>query len=161
MYTYGSWFYHELQDKVGLYGGKHRGEREDKYIELRVPNRAEPFIVKSSSYRLELFRHDPRCVSCHRIGSIWLLQAHHKNDRPHLNLFHVEDKMSIEEAKILAGNQWRSIVNGLIMLTKDHIIPTSKGGPTTWDNLQTMCSICNGAKGNSMPEKKVHHEIKT
>ena len=32
-------------------------------------------------------------------------------------------------------------------LSCDHIIPESKGGPTTLDNLQTMCRSCNSSKG--------------
>lgn len=32
-------------------------------------------------------------------------------------------------------------------LTCDHIIPESKGGPTEFDNLQTMCRPCNSRKG--------------
>ena len=29
----------------------------------------------------------------------------------------------------------------------DHVIPESKGGPTTFDNLQVTCRKCNLAKG--------------
>lgn len=32
-------------------------------------------------------------------------------------------------------------------LTCDHIIPESKGGETTLNNLQTMCRSCNSSKG--------------
>lgn len=34
-----------------------------------------------------------------------------------------------------------------IDLTLDHTIPESKGGPTTFDNLKTMCRPCNSKKG--------------
>ena len=36
-----------------------------------------------------------------------------------------------------------------IELHIDHIIPWSKGGETTFENLQTLCSRCNIGKGDS------------
>ena len=36
-------------------------------------------------------------------------------------------------------------------LTFDHVIPRSKGGRTTWDNVITACSPCNLFKGDRMP----------
>ena len=33
-------------------------------------------------------------------------------------------------------------------LTLDHVIPQSKGGKDTWDNLVTACRRCNGEKSN-------------
>lgn len=35
-------------------------------------------------------------------------------------------------------------------LTLDHVIPRSKGGQDTWDNLVTCCSKCNLKKGNKL-----------
>lgn len=35
-------------------------------------------------------------------------------------------------------------------LTFDHVIPRSKGGKTTWDNILSACGPCNLAKGNEM-----------
>lgn len=34
----------------------------------------------------------------------------------------------------------------------DHVIPVSKGGPTTVDNLQLLCRECNRKKSNSLNE---------
>jgi len=38
-------------------------------------------------------------------------------------------------------------------LTFDHLVPRSKGGMTTWDNVVTACSPCNLAKGGMMPDQ--------
>ncbi|HHT9113569.1 MAG: HNH endonuclease [Planctomycetes bacterium] len=38
--------------------------------------------------------------------------------------------------------------NSKIILHVDHIIPWSKGGETTFENLRTLCSNCNIGKGN-------------
>lgn len=38
-------------------------------------------------------------------------------------------------------------------LTFDHVIPRSKGGRTSWDNVVTSCSACNLKKGNKMPKQ--------
>lgn len=37
-------------------------------------------------------------------------------------------------------------------LTFDHVVPRSKGGLTTWDNVVAACSACNLKKGGLMPE---------
>ena len=36
-------------------------------------------------------------------------------------------------------------------LTFDHVVPRSKGGRTTWDNIVAACSPCNLRKGGRMP----------
>ncbi len=36
-------------------------------------------------------------------------------------------------------------------LTFDHVIPRSRGGRTTWDNVCTACGPCNLRKGNHLP----------
>jgi len=36
-------------------------------------------------------------------------------------------------------------------LTFDHIVPRSKGGRTTWQNVVTACAHCNLVKGNRLP----------
>lgn len=38
-------------------------------------------------------------------------------------------------------------------LNLDHVIPRSKGGKSTWDNVVTSCHKCNRKKGGMLPEE--------
>jgi hypothetical protein len=38
-------------------------------------------------------------------------------------------------------------------LTFDHVIPRSRGGRTSWDNVVTACGPCNLRKGNRLPRE--------
>jgi 5-methylcytosine-specific restriction endonuclease McrA len=38
-------------------------------------------------------------------------------------------------------------------LTFDHVIPRSRGGRTTWDNVVTACAPCNLRKGSKTPRE--------
>lgn len=38
-------------------------------------------------------------------------------------------------------------------LTVDHILPRSRGGKTSWENVTTACERCNGRKGSRTPDE--------
>ncbi|WP_369916372.1 HNH endonuclease [Xanthomonas sp. NCPPB 3005] len=38
-------------------------------------------------------------------------------------------------------------------LTRDHVLPVSKGGRDTWENVVTACFHCNSRKGNRTPQQ--------
>lgn len=38
-------------------------------------------------------------------------------------------------------------------LTVDHVVPKSRGGKDTWENLVTACTPCNNKKGNRTPDE--------
>ena len=42
-------------------------------------------------------------------------------------------------------------------LTFDHVIPRSRGGRTTWENIVTACAPCNLTKGGRMPREARMH----
>lgn len=52
-------------------------------------------------------------------------------------------------------------------LTYDHVLPRSKGGKTTWENIVAACKVCNRHKGQRTPAQagmKMHfqpHKPKT
>ena len=44
-------------------------------------------------------------------------------------------------------------------LTRDHLIPLSRGGTNEWINVVAACSSCNTRKGNRMPEEIGMHPL--
>ena len=42
-------------------------------------------------------------------------------------------------------------------LTLDHVLPRSRGGDSTWDNLVACCKRCNYRKGSRTPEEAGMH----
>ena len=38
-------------------------------------------------------------------------------------------------------------------LTVDHVVPRSKGGASSWDNIVASCAPCNRRKGDSLPRQ--------
>ena len=42
---------------------------------------------------------------------------------------------------------------GDLTFTIDHVVPKSKSGKDTWDNLVTACLPCNNKKGNRTPDE--------
>ena len=93
------------------------------------------YSIKVSGSRMECLKRSPVCVNCNRVGKVWLLQVRGSMsfDKPHFNLY-----------SLRAGKPER-------MMTRDHIIPSSKGGTGCMDNLQTMCDVCYNQKGDAMP----------
>jgi 5-methylcytosine-specific restriction endonuclease McrA len=49
--------------------------------------------------------------------------------------------------------QYCGISNREATMTFDHVLPRSRGGQTTWDNIVTSCEPCNREKGDLTPEE--------
>jgi 5-methylcytosine-specific restriction endonuclease McrA len=62
------------------------------------------------------------------LGAYFLLESHLPEQNPHLNLYS-EDH---------------------VLMTKDHIIPRSKGGKNHMSNYQTLCYECNQEKRDKL-----------
>jgi 5-methylcytosine-specific restriction endonuclease McrA len=49
--------------------------------------------------------------------------------------------------------QYCSRQPGRVHLTMDHVIPRSRGGGFSWENIVTACASCNQRKGNRLPKE--------
>lgn len=47
----------------------------------------------------------------------------------------------------------RRELKGREFLTRDHVVPVSRGGANDWGNVVAACSPCNNRKGNRLPQE--------
>jgi 5-methylcytosine-specific restriction endonuclease McrA len=85
--------------------------------------------------RLRTYLKGTDCVGCGAKGAYFRKTRQSDQFRPHLNLYAIND-----------GHE--------VLMTSDHIVQKSKGGPTVLENLQPMCDACNCRKADSMPEDR-------
>lgn len=95
------------------------------------------YKVKLTSTRLRVFAESKICYACGIIGSVMRLE--------------IDKALFITDPKKVHFNLYARRADGsLELMTQDHIIPRSYGGPTTFDNLKTMCHHCNNRRGNAL-----------
>jgi 5-methylcytosine-specific restriction endonuclease McrA len=56
--------------------------------------------------------------------------------------------------------QYCGVVKPLAQLSFDHVVPTSRGGETSWENVVCCCLKCNGKKGDKLPSEANMNLIK-
>lgn len=99
----------------------------------RVKHEFYGYNVKVGTDRLNVFKKELSCVCCGKKGSYFAIERHQVQVTPHLNLYSEDN----------------------ILMTKDHIVPKSKGGKDIIENYQTMCAVCNEKKGDNFTERKL------
>lgn len=63
-------------------------------------------------------------------------------------------RVSMSRQNIFKRDAYRCVYCGTRdRLTLDHVLPRSRGGRDTWQNLVTACQKCNTYKGNRTPEE--------
>ena len=88
-------------------------------------------LVKMTSQRYKLFNKSTICVTCGCEGTFFVKEKHRNDELYHLNLYAIVDGFAV-------------------LMTKDHIIPKSKGGKNHLTNYQTMCQPCNQEKADTV-----------
>jgi len=115
-----------------------KGNIPDKDFKKRITKtfivRDIPIKVKMGSLRYKVFHaKGTKCTACGLEGKYFALERFQNCDscKAHFNLY-----------GILHGAE--------VLITKDHILPKSRGGKDHISNLQTMCITCNTLKGNNL-----------
>ena len=92
-------------------------------------------VVKMGSQRYQLFAlKGTNCVKCGIEGKFFALEQCrcNKSSKFHFNLYGIDKN----------GHE--------VMITKDHIMPRSKGGKNTLSNYQPLCIYCNQRKADKI-----------
>src|ERR1700742_2414197 len=67
-------------------------------------------------------------------------------------------RRKITRRAVFARDDWTCQYCGSrAQLTVDHVIPRSKGGGSTWDNIVAACAPCNRRKGDALPRQAGMH----
>lgn len=94
--------------------------------------------VSMKSQRYKVFQKTVKCSCCGIKGKYFALECdmlqflENPESKCHFNLYGLDKK----------GRE--------VLMTKDHIIPSSRGGSNKLKNYQTMCQACNVKKGNQI-----------
>jgi 5-methylcytosine-specific restriction endonuclease McrA len=63
-------------------------------------------------------------------------------------------RRKITRRAVFARDDWTCQYCGSrAQLTVDHVVPRSKGGDSSWDNIVAACAPCNRRKGDSLPRQ--------
>lgn len=63
-------------------------------------------------------------------------------------------RRKITRRAVFARDDWTCQYCGSrAQLTVDHVVPRSKGGLSTWDNIVASCAPCNRRKGSLLPRQ--------
>lgn len=115
----------EVREKVMPYNTGKKGT-------IIIDFDGDPLKANSQRYTL-FFTKGFKCVKCGIEGKYFAKERDpsSNSDKYHLNLYALDEN----------GKE--------VLMTKDHIIPKSKGGKNKLENYQTMCCICNKKKGDN------------
>ena len=98
---------------------------------LGINHMGSNYTVKLNKQRYVVFAKSPKCCVCQLEGTEVRIEKQSSDKTPHLNLYGFDNQKNP------------------VLMTQDHILPKSQGGSDSYENLQTMCVVCNNLKANS------------
>ena len=126
---------YEIAEVFGMIGEDNL-LRRDARLKKTKDIEVDDFNVHLITLRyMTFYQKGTACVCCGKVGTHFKLCGEESTTRRHFNLF----------------------ADDGTLITKDHILPKSKGGEDVVENLQPMCEKCNIAKGNYHPDVKFRY----
>jgi len=121
--------------------GKSRSERNKSEVDF------DGDMIKMNSQRYHLFKHKGCKCKCGVEGTFFAKERNslNKDGQWHLETYGFRPKGTDRYHFNLYGYRPDGTE---VMLTKDHIVPKSKGGPNHFDNYEPMCADCNTEKAD-------------
>lgn len=98
-------------------------------------------VINTTGVLTDRFRNlvnNSKCVTCARETAYFRIESNTNGEGAHLNAYSSDH----------------------VMMTRDHIVPRSAGGPDELANYQLMCSPCNKAKGSLPMDAFVTKKLK-
>lgn len=130
------------------YRGKSDTHYNQKFFEMECLDCGHKYMANGCDVWL---RKCPKCQADRKLDD---KQKHISPDKKTISGRKIPDKMRYQ---VLKRDNFKCCMCGAspakdptIELHIDHIIPWSKGGENTLDNLQTLCSRCNIGKSDSI-----------
>ncbi len=96
-------------------------------------------------------RHEVECPSVIRL--VRFVHVPRKFRRQVTNTF----LFARDEYRCQYCHRHRSDLRGREFLTRDHLVPLSRGGDNSWHNVVTACSPCNNRKGSRLASEVGMH----
>jgi hypothetical protein len=134
-------YFHEVSLADG-FDAVRASKRADWLVKGRTVERASGYRMFSAMEGTPI-----KCWCCGIEADRWIVEKHPKDlvGRPTLNLY-------------------ASGPTGVVLMTRDHIIPKSLGGIDDNANLRPGCTDCNGHRGNEITDEdiefaKAHPEL--
>lgn len=120
-----------IDEVFGMIGQRHlKGNNDGRKFKSDIV--VDGFNVHTKSLRyMTFYQKGVKCVCCGKEGTHFKLCGEEGSNRRHFNLY----------------------ADDGTLITKDHIVPASKGGPDKVTNMQPMCEDCNLAKSNDSDAK--------
>ena len=142
-------------DKLHL--GKNSGRKLKHTTTDRTCYKCQRFLPVEEFTRRATGTYFSACKECNKFGFSQTRRSRILNSEGSFTAQEFNDKLKLHNCCPMCKRLWKDIElpkNKKVPWTADHIIPVSKNGRNTIDNIQPLCFSCNSKKGDKILTRK-------